>query len=383
MKISSIITMVKYYSIFVFGKVVSNKNKSKLEYNADKVEVISSSVSIPALHPYMEEENLRNIPDNVSDEWGDRSFNSILESFREELRVFPECKVLHFRNVFINKSWMFTGKISYSFNWKDKLPLSIPGKIKKYNLAIMANTYYSSRYWGHWLSQEYPLQLLLRNRGPFIGYLPREKYRDEDSWRNLVDLPHIDESESFLCNHLIMCDGQNTSIACIKEHNEIRKLLYQKNNVKKNKIYIKRGNDGQRRTLQNEEDLIHQLSKEGFSCVDINSVVTGNLIYQLIGASIVIGVEGSHLRPAMYTLNNDSLMIVLQPPCRVARNITDSCLNLGIPSAMFVCEETEKNDNESFKINVECFMNFISRADSWALNAKKDIKRFAETILQS
>jgi capsular polysaccharide biosynthesis protein len=93
-------------------------------------------------------------------------------------------------------------------------------------------------------------------------------------------------------------------------------------------VYLRRGAFGAQdpRVLINGEEVESFLAAQGFAIVDPDRLSSEELCRQMRGASVVVGIEGSHLAHAIYTMASDGVICALQPPRRfnnVYKDYTD------------------------------------------------------------
>ena len=81
-------------------------------------------------------------------------------------------------------------------------------------------------------------------------------------------------------------------------------------------LYLRRGKTGSRRMIQHEEDLLDVLKKYGFIILDVESNNLKHLLAKLASARIVVSMEGSHVAHCVYTVPDNSGLIILQPSDR-------------------------------------------------------------------
>jgi hypothetical protein len=81
-------------------------------------------------------------------------------------------------------------------------------------------------------------------------------------------------------------------------------------------VYLRRGRTGALRTVQNEEDLLNSLEKRGFTIVDVEADRLQRVLEILANAKIVVSLEGSHATHCVYSIPDNSGLILLQPPDR-------------------------------------------------------------------
>ncbi len=68
--------------------------------------------------------------------------------------------------------------------------------------------------------------------------------------------------------------------------------------------------------MQNEEAIVETLSKHGATILEMESTPVETTIEALLGAKMVIGVEGSHLCHAVFAIPDDASVLAIQPPDR-------------------------------------------------------------------
>jgi capsular polysaccharide biosynthesis protein len=78
-------------------------------------------------------------------------------------------------------------------------------------------------------------------------------------------------------------------------------------------IYLRRGSTGIKRSVSNEDEIMTKLREYGFTIVDIGSDKIDDIVGKFMGAKIVISIEGGQLSHFVYSLPEDSALLVLQP----------------------------------------------------------------------
>lgn len=81
-------------------------------------------------------------------------------------------------------------------------------------------------------------------------------------------------------------------------------------------IYLRRGNSGQRRVMDNEPAVEAALERRGFTVIDPMALPAAEIVRQAMGARVVVSVEGSQISHAIFAMADDAAMVVLQPPDR-------------------------------------------------------------------
>lgn len=92
-------------------------------------------------------------------------------------------------------------------------------------------------------------------------------------------------------------------------------------------VFVLRGTTGDRRVLLNERALAEQLARtRGFRVIDPILSSVEQIVAACASASVVVGVEGSHLVHGLMLLRPDATLVVIMPPyraCSVLKLATD------------------------------------------------------------
>ena len=107
------------------------------------------------------------------------------------------------------------------------------------------------------------------------------------------------------------------------------------------RVYIRRGRTGERRILENENQIESFLQKNGFSIIDAESLSAEEIAFRTYNAKIVVGVEGSHLSHAQYSIADKGIFLVIQPPDRFSMVYKEFADCLGMKFAFVVGELTD------------------------------------------
>ena len=316
-------------------------------------------------HPiYFEDENLNRIPEKIPKHirniefWGDRSRNTVKKYLIQGSTELDKSIIYKLNDVLLTKNALYCGHYRHAISFPPRKDYLLPAEYRQIDHGVLAHNFFSTRFWGHWLMSELPMQVQLQKEGPLIGNSLRTPYRDEQSWRDILELPGINRAPVWRINSLVMCDPLAMDPLIIKGWYSIREKVLSGQKTKK-LVYIKRDQTGQQRSLTNEEELLRRLDESGFSCIDISKINGDALINALSGADVVIGVEGSHMDPAMYSVKDGGSLIILQPPGRVSLNTVTNSSICGVHSAVYICNQ--KEDFFKFEVDIENFLHFVDR----------------------
>jgi hypothetical protein len=220
----------------------------------------------------------------------------------------------------------------FKAGWKERL-LTTPPRARggKESIAhgTLSGSFYGSLYFGHWMTDD----LTLNAAAEIIGepVIPeREPYHHEDGYKRLFKLEPRKVSHAHFDKLTILEDiGQNSYKR--QRYQQLRsRLLGHFDPPAGRRIMFHRGMSGVSRLLQNEAEVEALLEQSGFSILDPTKLSSEELASQTAGAEIVIGVEGSQLAHALYSMAENGIMCALQPPYRfnnIFKELAD-CLGL-------------------------------------------------------
>jgi len=190
-----------------------------------------------------------------------------------------------------------------------------PSYIKSCGLA---STYLGTKYFGHWLLDDCTKYLLAEEFGaplslrmPAYGHLQQYQTYFSQNWA-CIDRAYID--------HLVVFQDFSQSSFKRKRYEILRKRLqfHFPERAPSTFVYLKRGNTGVARTIENENEIVDSLTKRGFLIADVATDGLDKLIRTLSSAKIVVSLEGSHNDHCALVCPEDSALLILQPADRFA-----------------------------------------------------------------
>ena len=118
-----------------------------------------------------------------------------------------------------------------------------------------------STWFGHWLIDEVPLQMLAADFAPLIAHI-RPEHRDEPGYRAVLHLASPRRVGTAMVSQLTIVDefGQNPSK--VRRYWQIREQLALSPKGA-DRIYLSRGNWGTFRLLRNEKELLESIPCRG------------------------------------------------------------------------------------------------------------------------
>lgn len=204
-----------------------------------------------------------------------------------------------------------------------KIEQSIPN-------GVLASTFYGSLYFGHWLTDDLTMYLAAEALGTAIKPA-RKPYGHEPGYLNLLNIQPLNVTRAHFDNLILLNDFSQNSYKH-QRYQDLRSRL-QKSSTPVNdggRIFIRRGQQGTARLLTNAGKIEQVLHAQGFKILDPEQSTVEQIVSTVLGARLVVGLEGSHMSHCFYTMAKNGGLCLLQPPFRfnnVLKNYTD-CLGM-------------------------------------------------------
>lgn len=195
------------------------------------------------------------------------------------------------------------------------------GRTQHIETAHLVSCYAGSRFFGPFLKDSLPLELLPDAEAPRITMQTRP-YGHEAGYRALFDLPAPPRVQRARIGRLTLYDDFGQNAAKAARYQIMRERLHARlaggGGTPPAGIYLKRGATGEARVLQNEAALEDALVALGFDVVEPAQLEAAEIARRTLNAPIVISVEGSHMSHVVYSMAANAALLVLQPPDRFA-----------------------------------------------------------------
>ncbi len=215
--------------------------------------------------------------------------------------------------------------------------------------AVIACTWFGSRYFGHWLVDDVSLNLAAREISEpllaFESYENNHKAQYSDAFGvNWRTVPTAD------CDKLIVLEDQGQNAYKRARYHAMRNSISRLVTSKKHPgVMLLRGTWGVLRLLENEDEVASFLKSRGFKIIDVLKLTAVEIAQQIAGAEIVVGVEGSQLLHGLFSMSQDGAIVILQPPYRFTQNVGSYADALSIRHAFVVGDASD----QGYKINLD------------------------------
>lgn len=216
-----------------------------------------------------------------------------------------------------------------------------PPKRRMSRATLIANNS-GSHYFGNFMWDDLPLAMLDENRENHISVV-KKPYDHETGYREILGVPAAPMLQHARIDEMtIFSDfAQNRS-----KEARLRTLRARlRTNVgaahaNKGGVFIRRGRTGERRVMENEPEIENYLASQGFTIIDPSTLSASEIARQSLDARLVIGVEGSHLAHALYSISDDATFLVLQPPNRFSLAHKEFADRLGMRYSFLVGDQS-------------------------------------------
>lgn len=367
-----------HVAAYIIRKLL-NKSPSSLAAEASRSFTICDGGYIDAIHPFILSSHLARIRGSRTH---DAKYVIAHDLYPEQWELKPVT------GYWLHHATLMGGSIyagRYRHELRNILQKNLPkfqltpfGKTAHIHRATMISTCAGSTWWGHWIQDEVPLHMLAANYAPTIAFC-RKAYSQEQAYRGYFDLPQPQCVDTAIFDALLIIDDFAQNPIKTKRYKQIRQRFSSLPIGEPKRIYLRRGSDGERRVLTNEIDIIHRLESMGFIVIDVLTSTVEQVINACNGASIVISIEGSHIAPLIYLIQRHGLLIILNPPYRVATTHADIGIFCGFSSAMFICEP-DGNSKTDFRADPDELCRYIDAAQQYAMSNIPKLLQFEERI---
>jgi hypothetical protein len=226
--------------------------------------------------------------------------------------------------------------------------------------AVWATSYAGARWFGHFLHDDLPLEVLASGLGPMVGHA-RPPYRHEAGWRKALDLPGPDLYGALRVRELTVLDDVGQTRGKRRRYAALRSRLAGRKGAADRVVLLRGSGGGEERRIQDEALLWERLRGEGFAILDTSVLSVDELLEKCAGASVVVSVEGSHAAPAFYLARAGATLVFLYPPSRVSSLMPQLSSFFGLRAAMFVGEPVDDSPFV-FKVDPDELLRLIDQA---------------------
>lgn len=313
-----------------------SKKISDFESIADRTQILCPEETLhlqPAIY-------LQNTLDRIKrlSPYSEREATNLL--IKGGKRVSAPTKVHIIKNVEVVGAHLYSGALKITAGYgKEKIFSSARMVCHHLDVANLVTTWSGSRFFGSLLLDDFPLELLPEDRHNNLRVVTKF-YGHEQGYRDYLGINTSTIFNRAFVKRLRFYEDPTHNSHKARRYKMLREQLREIIQADPEKtpryIYLRRGDTGEPRTLVNEEEIQSVLHYCGFETVDTSTLDATEILRRTIDARVVVGIEGSHLSHAIFSMKEDGTMIVLQPPDRFAMVYKDFTDCLGMRFAFLV-----------------------------------------------
>ncbi len=366
---------------YYLGRMVGRNRRSLAHISSRTVE-LCPRLTVRARTPYFDRRHLSRIRPSA-----DYSTRKVIEEhlFRRSVHFQP--LLVHW----LDDAWIVDGSLfargAQRIELRNALEkkhlfsrfsLSVPNPVVRVEHAALVGTCAGSTWFGHWLEDEVPLHLLGSMYAPPVAQL-RAEYSHERGYLNALHLPAPTRVGVAECGTLVVVEEFAQNPHKTVRYQIMRRRLGQYPKGKQ-RVFLLRGKSGTPRNLVNEHELARRLEREGFYIVDVANQSFEELLAHCLGASIVVGVEGSHLAHALFMMNDYGSLLILNPPNRVVTTVADIGVFCRLFSGMFVGTGAG-NGGTDFLADPDEVLEFLDQLLSYSDAARNELAAYVDEVV--
>jgi len=224
--------------------------------------------------------------------------------------------------------------------------------------VVLRSSFIGCYFFGHWLRDDCATHLLAESWGAPLS-MPTPSWPDMRGYLDLFKQNYMALHRGHAKRLTFFYDICNNSHK-IHRFRTLRSLVRsQASGASEKIIYLMRGAGGQERALINEVEIVNILRRRGITIVEAETLDVPQLVTTMLGAKIVIGVEGSQFSHALLTLREGGGVIVIQPPDRFFNSHMDWVRAMNMRYGLVVGEPR----NPGFYLPVEDLLRTIDLMD--------------------
>ncbi len=222
--------------------------------------------------------------------------------------------------------------------------------------ALLTASFNGSRYFGHWMMDELTRILAAPRIGQPVAP-PRPLSNHQREYLKLLGLARAERSDVRF-RKLVVTDERNQNSDRRERYQELRRRARRGRNVVPCEgVMLLRRQTGVSRILVNEEELAKSLAQRGFRTMCPTEHTVEEILDACMGAKVVLGVEGSQMIHALFVMQDQGTLLVLQPPNRFNNILKTYCDGFGFRYAFVVGYQR----SEGFWVAPENVMSLLDR----------------------
>lgn len=224
--------------------------------------------------------------------------------------------------------------------------------VEAFDHVVLASTYAGTRWFGHFIHDDLPLQMLAATLGTAVSQA-RVPFDDEPPYRALFGIAAPRALPGWFARRcsVVVDHGQNAGKRARFE--QMRQRVPRAAGPA-TRVYLRR-TGGMRRVLHGEDRLLEELSRRGFTVLAHGEDPVERFIDVCSRAEQIVSVDGSHIAPALLIAPRGCEIVNVMPPERVSLVILDVARSAGLRAAVYIGER----GGDEISVDVDDLLRFI------------------------
>jgi len=286
-----------------------------IESSAYQQEVLCHEETTPLPPAIFLPGQIDRLVERINDSWAYTTKDDALADALRATVTHPATIAYHIKDAILFDGSIYAGRFKYPVA---DISLFQSGSREPQDLkeVALASSFLGTRYFGHWLAEDCTRYLLAKNAAAPLclrtsAYAHQKQYQ---TWFK-QDWTPVDRAQ---IKHLIIFQDSSQNSLKRKRYDHLRSQIkaHFPQKTRNAYVYLKRGQTGTPRIIENEEEIVDALTKRGFVVVDIVADSLEHIIDTLLAAKIVVSIEGSHNQHITLASPGKSGFLVLQPANR-------------------------------------------------------------------
>jgi hypothetical protein len=264
-----------------------------------------------------------------------------LRQIQEHTQAHSATMAYQLKDLILVNGNLYAHCFKHGFNTNSKILLASGFVEVIEQETVLAQTWLGTKFFGHFLSDDVPLNRLANQLGIASG-IPRSITKQQEEYSEIFNIrTQLLPDKAWLKSITVIDDYH------FNEHKQARwkdmcdEIIRLANNPLHTGVFLMRGDTGDSRILLNEQKVAAHLQAMGFTCINPGKMAAQEVIRAVANAKIVVGVEGSHLMHGFLGVAHSGTLLVLQPPMRFSCVYKERCDIMNIKFAFHVCEAFE------------------------------------------
>lgn len=370
-RVQAVGSILRYY-----GRRIAGGRPTPLAEMAHSNYRFGTSGRIAAIRPIIWPEHLSRIQGAAIGMDKDLLMQNIYRDYFE----FDPVEIHQIRDVALIDGGLYFPRYRVQLGWPYRQiwrtrPIGPCGEVSE---ASLAATMTGSRWFGHWIWDELPLQALTSPYGQPIAHA-RAIYFHEPGIRQAIGLEEPLRFSTAWFQKLTVATDPPVSPHKTHRLLAMRERLSSLPEGKK-RVFLIRGSDGEHRALANQNELAAQLERAGFVTFSPEGKSFEEVLRVCNGAETLVTVEGSHATPAFFFMRTGGRLVILNPPHRSSTILPDLGLFVGLRGGMFIGEPAGDSKTE-FVVDPDELLRFIDHVESVSQTSQERLDGFMGELL--